>query len=139
MIRYFKTSPPSDSPTSGWSPALRLSVASQPVSSVVCVRGQRQKKRQVFRSVDRWGNVNGLDGRAVSRIVKQYTAAVGLDPARTIRATLCGPGSFRECDRRGITSSAVRIVTGHQSDAMLNVYTRPRSLFESSAGAFFDD
>ena len=35
-------------------------------------------------------------------------------------------------------TAAVRLVTGHQSDAMLSVYTRPRSLFESSAGAFFE-
>lgn len=48
-------------------------------------------------------------------------------------------GFVFECDRRGIGSSAVRIVTGHQSDAMLGVYQRPRSLFESSAGAFFEE
>jgi hypothetical protein len=48
-------------------------------------------------------------------------------------------GFVSECDRRGIASSAVRVVTGHTSEAMLSVYTRPRSLFESSAGAFFDD
>jgi len=94
----------------------------------------------VFRAVNRWGNVGngGLDGGAVSRIVKQYVAAIGLDPAdysgHSLRA-----GFVSECDRRGITSSAVRVVTGHQSDVMLNVYTRPRSLFESSAGAFFDE
>ena len=38
----------------------------------------------------------------------------------------------------GVPSSAVRVVTGYQSDAMLATYTRPRSLFESLAGAFFD-
>ena len=93
----------------------------------------------VFAAVDRWGNIAGqLTGRAVSRIVKQYAAAIGFDPAdysgHSLRA-----GFVSECDRRGIGTSAVRLVTGHQSDAMLSVYTRPRSLFESSAGAFFDD
>jgi hypothetical protein len=39
----------------------------------------------------------------------------------------------------GIGSSAVRLVTCHDSDAMLSVYTRPRSLFDQSAGAYFDD
>jgi len=94
----------------------------------------------VFRAMNRWGNVgdDGLDGRAVSRIVKQYAAAIGLDPA-TYSGHSLRAGFVSECDRRGITSSAVRVVTGHQSDAMLNVYTRPRSLFESSAGAFFDE
>jgi hypothetical protein len=49
------------------------------------------------------------------------------------------PGSPVKCDRRGIASVAVRVVTGRQSDAMLGVYRRPRSLFESSAGAYFND
>ena len=55
-------------------------------------------------------------------------------PGHSLRA-----GFVSECDRRGISTSAVRIVTGHQSDAMLSVYTRPRALFESSAGAYFND
>jgi hypothetical protein len=49
------------------------------------------------------------------------------------------PGSPVKCDRRGIASVAVRVMTGRQSDAMLGVYTRPRSLFESSAGAYFTE
>jgi hypothetical protein len=40
--------------------------------------------------------------------------------------------------RRVINTSAVRLVTGHASDVMLATCTRPRFLFESSAGAFFD-
>ena len=40
---------------------------------------------------------------------------------------------------RGIAATAVRIVTGHRPDVMLGVYTRSRSLVESSAGAYFDD
>jgi len=79
-----------------------------------------------------------LTGRAVSRVVKQYAAAIGFDPAAYSGHSLRA-GFVSECDRRGIGTSAVRLVTGHQSDAMLSVYTRPRSLFESSAGAFFDD
>lgn len=47
-------------------------------------------------------------------------------------------GFVSECDQQGIGTSAVRLVTGHTSDAMLNTYQRPRNLFESSAGAFFD-
>ena len=93
----------------------------------------------VFRQLDRWGNIGGpITGRTVARVVKEYAEAVGLDPAAYSGHSLRA-GFVSECDRRGITSSAVRLVTGHQSDAMLSVYTRPRSLFESSAGAFFTD
>jgi hypothetical protein len=104
------------------------------------VAAASDKKGPVFRSVDRWGNVNGagLDGRAVARIVKAYAVAVGLDPAAYSGHSLRA-GFVSECDRRGIASSAVRVVTGHQTESMLSVYSRPRSLFESSAGAFFDD
>jgi len=113
-----------------------------PVCPVVSLRSWRRfygdAGGPVFAAVDRWGNIGGpLTGRAVSRVVKQYAAAIGFDPAgysgHSLRA-----GFVSECDRRGIVTSAVRLVTGHQSDAMLSVYTRPRSLFESSAGAFFD-
>ena len=92
-----------------------------------------------FRRVDRWGNVHPhrLQGRAVAEVVKQAATRIGLDPqgysAHSLRA-----GFVSECDRRGIGSSAVRVVTGHQSDAMLAVYTRPGDLFASSAGAHFD-
>ena len=93
----------------------------------------------VFRQLDRWGNIGGpIAGSTVARVVKEYAERIGLDPdgysGHSLRA-----GFITECDNRGIGTSAVRLVTGHQSDAMLSVYTRPRSLFESSAGAFFDD
>jgi integrase len=93
----------------------------------------------VFRRVDRWGNVPSgrLAAGAVSQVVKMAAERIGLDPggysAHSLRA-----GFVSECDRRGILSSAVRLVTGHATDAMLSTYTRPRSLFKSSAGAFFD-
>jgi hypothetical protein len=64
--------------------------------------------------------------------------AYGFDPDQYSGHSLRA-GFVSECDRRGIASTAVRVVTGHQTEAMLSVYTRPRSLFESSAGAFFDD
>jgi integrase len=94
----------------------------------------------ILRRVDRWGHVHsdGLAGQAVSLIVKEAAARVGLDPAgysgHSLRA-----GFVSECDRRGIATSAVRLVTGHASDVMLATYTRPRSLFDASAGAMFGD
>jgi site-specific recombinase XerD len=93
----------------------------------------------LFRQVDRWGNLRGgrISGQTVAFVVKEGAERIGHDPdafsGHSLRA-----GFVSECDRRGISSSAVRLVTGHQSDAMLSVYTRPRSLFESSAGAYFE-
>jgi integrase len=92
----------------------------------------------LFRQVDRWGNLRGrISGQTVATVVKAAAERIGHDPD-TFSGHSLRAGFVSECDRRGISSSAVRIVTGHQSDAMLSVYTRPRSLFESSAGAFFD-
>ncbi len=93
----------------------------------------------LFRRVDRWGHVRGerLRAPSVAAIVRDAAAACGLDPAgysgHSLRA-----GFVSEADRRGIPSSAVRVVTGHASDVMLAVYQRPRALFESSAGAYFE-
>ena len=47
-------------------------------------------------------------------------------------------GFVSECDRRHVPSAAVRTVTGHQTDAMLNSYSRPGQLFADSAGAYFE-
>lgn len=94
----------------------------------------------VFRRVDRWGNVKGgrLSGEAVSTIVKETAARVGLDEtdysAHSLRR-----GFVSECDSRGVPNAAVRATTGHASDAMLSVYSRPREGFAGSATAYFDD
>lgn len=42
------------------------------------------------------------------------------------------------CDREGVPSAAIRAVTGHQSEAMMDSYSRPADLFAHSAGAFVD-
>jgi len=100
---------------------------------------QRVEDGPLFRQVDRWGNLrpNALTGQGVALVVKEAVERIGHDPAvfsgHSLRA-----GFVSECDRRGISTTAVRLVTGHQSDQMLSVYTRPRSLFDQSAGAFFD-
>ncbi len=93
----------------------------------------------LFRRVDRWGNVlnSRISGQTVAIVVKESVARIGLDP-ETFSGHSLRAGFVSECDRRGITTAAVRLVTGHQSDVMLSVYTRPRSLFDSSAGAFFN-
>ena len=107
---------------------------------VRAVRAWLPESGPLFRRVDRHGNINAdrISGQTVAAVVKEGAERIGLDPAvysgHSLRA-----GFVSECDRRGISTSAVRIVTGHQSDAMLSVYTRPRALFESSAGAYFND
>ena len=111
----------------------------------VCpVRAVRQWVQAVdsgalFRRVDRWGTIldSRISGQTVAMVVKESAARIGLDPD-TFSGHSLRAGFVSECDRRGITTAAVRLVTGHQSDVMLSVYTRPRSLFDSSAGAFFD-
>jgi hypothetical protein len=42
------------------------------------------------------------------------------------------------CSFGSSPSVAVRTVTGHQTDAMLNSYSRHGQLFADSAGAYFE-
>jgi site-specific recombinase XerD len=94
----------------------------------------------VFCGVSRWGHPSGkrLNAQIISETVKAAVASIGMNPdgysAHSLRA-----GFVSECDRRRIATSAVRLVTGHTSDQMLNSYQRPGELFDSSAGHFFDD
>lgn len=103
---------------------------------------QRSNRRKgpILCGVDRWGHPSGvkLASQTVSDIVKAAVSSIGLDPTNFSAHSLRS-GFVSECDRRAINSSAVRLVTGHQSDAMLGVYQRPRSLFADSAGAYFSD
>ena len=93
----------------------------------------------IFRHVDRWGNLRSgsLSGSAASEVVKEAAEACGLDrggySAHSLRT-----GFVSECDRRHVPSAAVRTVTGHQTDAMLNSYSRPGQLFADFAGAYFE-
>ncbi len=93
----------------------------------------------VFQRVDRWGNVQAdrLHHSAVARVVKAAATSIGIDP-ETVSGHSLRAGFVSECDRRRIPSGAVRAVTGHTSDAMLSVYSRPGDLFDGSAGAYFD-
>ena len=97
-------------------------------------------KGPVLTGVDRWGHPSSarLPSQTISDIVKAAVRSIGLNPADYSAHSLRS-GFVSECDRRAISSSAVRLVTGHQSDAMLGVYQRPRSLFEDSAGAYFEN
>ena len=93
----------------------------------------------VFVAVHRSGRVypeRRVGGAVVAATVKAAAVNIGIDHG-TVSGHSLRAGFVSECDRRGIAGAAVRIVTGHASEAMLNVYQRPGSLFRDSAGALF--
>jgi integrase len=95
---------------------------------------------RLLHSVDRWGNpgVKGLAGEAIAQIIKARAAAVGIDSDQVSGHSLRA-GFVSECDRRGVPDSAVMRTTGHKTVAMLDVYSRPRALFEGAAATYFDE
>jgi integrase len=94
----------------------------------------------LFRRVDRWQHVRQgrLSGEAVAQIVKDRCEVVGIDPA-TVSGHSLRAGFVSECDRRGVPDSAVMRTTGHRTAAMLDVYSRPRALFDGSAASYFSE
>lgn len=88
----------------------------------------------LFRPVTRHGEIKDtrLSKEAVSRIVKHYTEAIGLDPAyysgHSLRAGLATSAA-----QAGVSTLAIRKQTGHRSDAMLNRYVREGELFKGNA------
>lgn len=75
---------------------------------------------------------------AVNLVVKAAAERLGISTG-DVSAHSLRSGFVSECDRRRIPTAAVRAVTGHTSEAMLSSYARPGALFDSSAGAFFND
>lgn len=88
----------------------------------------------VFRRIDRHGrNLKGrLSGEAVSLVVKERVAAIGLEPAlysgHSLRAGLATSAA-----QAGVSSWKIRQQTGHASDAMLARYIRDGELFVNNA------
>ena len=74
---------------------------------------------------------------SLARIIKTAARRIGIDPELVSGHSLRA-GHVSEADRRGIAHSAVMATTRHKSISMLNVYTRPRSLFEQASGRYFD-
>jgi integrase len=93
-----------------------------------------------LRAVDRWSNpsAKGLSGEAIALVVKDRAAAIGIDRGQVSGHSLRA-GFVSECDRRGVPDSAVMRTTGHKTVAMLDVYSRPRALFEGSAATYFSE
>jgi len=91
----------------------------------------------VFHPVDRHGRIapSRLSGEAVSLVVKERLAAIGIDPTdysgHSLRA-----GFATSAVQAGASSWKVRQMTGHASDAMLARYVRDGELFiDNAAGA----
>jgi integrase len=91
----------------------------------------------IFRPVDRHGHVHEtrLSGEAVSLVVQERVAAVGLDPSpysgHSLRA-----GFATSAAQAGVLTSRIKAQTRHASDAMLARYIREGELFtENAAGA----
>lgn len=88
----------------------------------------------IFRPVDRHGHIASgrLSGDAVSDIVKERVAAVGLDPASYSGHSLRS-GFATSAARAGVSTLKIRAQTGHTTDAMLARYVRDGELFVGNA------
>ena len=88
----------------------------------------------VFRRVDRHGNLldGRLSGEAVSLVIKERVAAIGLAPddysGHSLRAGLATSAASA-----GVSSWKIRAQTGHASDAMLARYIRDGEIFVNNA------
>ncbi len=92
----------------------------------------------VFRPVDRHGEVHEqrLSGEAVSRVIKERVAAVGLDPDEYSGHSLRAGLATSAAAAAGVSSWKIRQQTGHASDAMLARYIRDGEMFvDNAAGA----
>lgn len=115
-----------------------------PVLALRAWLADRITEGPIFRRLERNGALRvgrraGRLGRhQVIAIVKRAAASIGLDP-RQYSAHSLRAGFVSECDRRGVPPGAVRAVTGHKTEAMLSLYSRPGQLFKDSAGSYFEN
>jgi integrase len=91
---------------------------------------------RLFRSVSRHGQVGeskSLSTRAVADVVKHYAALAGLNPdeysGHSLRA-----GFVTSAAEKGRSTERIMDHTGHQSAAMVRVYTRRVDAFTDHAG-----
>jgi site-specific recombinase XerD len=89
---------------------------------------------KLFRSVDRHGNVaESLSTRAVADVVKHYAKRAGLDPADFGGHSLRS-GFVTSAAENGKSTERIMDHTGHQSAAMVRIYTRRADAFADHAG-----
>jgi integrase len=92
------------------------------------------KDGRVLRSVSRHGRVGErLRPAAVADVIKHYAKEAGLDPTEfgghSLRA-----GFVTSAAERGAKADRIMDHTGHQSSAMVRVYTRRSDAFADHAG-----
>ncbi len=88
----------------------------------------------VFRGVGRWNRVGSrrLNDRAVARIVKKYTALIGLNSSSYSGHSLRS-GFATSAARAGKSERSIMNQTGHRSVTMVRRYIRQGSLFSDNA------
>ena len=88
----------------------------------------------IFRPVSQSGQVAAerLSGEAVSLVLKERIAAVGINPASYSGHSLRA-GFATSAVMAGASTWKIRAQTGHASDAMLSRYVRDGELFISNA------
>jgi integrase len=90
----------------------------------------------VFCPVTRYGHLQPvrLSGNAVSEVIRERLAAVGINPegysGHSLRA-----GFATSAAQAGASTIKIRQQTGHASDAMLSRYIRDGELFVGNAAA----
>jgi site-specific recombinase XerD len=90
----------------------------------------------VFRSVTRHGRIQSehLTDQVVANVVKTYTSAVGLDPAKYAGHSLRA-GLVTQAAINGVQELTIMKQTRHKSSDMLRKYIRDASLFRDNASA----
>ena len=91
----------------------------------------------IFRRINRHGNImpERMAGEAVSLVIKERTAAAGLDADRFSGHSLRA-GLVTSAAMAGVASWAIRRTSGHRSEQMLGRYIRSGDLFtDNAAGA----
>jgi integrase len=88
----------------------------------------------IFRPVDRYGRMHRarLSGEAVSLVVRERVAAVGLTPTPYSRHSLRA-GLATSAAQAGVPTWRIRAQTRHASDVMLTRYIREGELFVDNA------
>jgi integrase len=90
----------------------------------------------IFRPIDRHGRIHAarLSGEAVSLVVRERVAAVGIDPKKYSGHSLRA-GLATSAAQAGVPSWRIKAQTRHASDAMLARYIRDGELFTENAAA----
>lgn len=93
----------------------------------------------IFRSVTKGGVVSSkrLSDRAVSEVIKELAAQIGIDPAEVAGHSLRA-GLITDAFAQGFSETAIMSHTGHKSRAVLGRYHREANLFKSNVAGGVD-